>query len=179
KDDHKSKTYAHVIRHIAEEMYPPEKYSRITIVEDNLSSHKLSTLYEIMSPEEAREIIRRIEIVRTPPHGSWLNIAELELSLLTRIGLDNRIDTKEMLERKVKDWYQMRNDKIAKVNWTFTSKDARIKLKRLYTSLDRSEEAREIIRRIEIVRTPPHGSWLNIAELELSLLTRIGLDNRI
>ena len=136
KDDHKSKTYAHVIRHIAEEMYPPEKYSLITIVEDNLSSHKLSTLYEIMSPEEAREIIRRIEIVRTPPHGSWLNIAELELSLLTRIGLDNRIDTKEMLERKVKDWYQMRNDKIAKVNWTFTSKDARIKLKRLYPSFE-------------------------------------------
>ena len=91
---------------------------------------------EINWPEEAREIIRRIELVRTPPHGSWLNIAELELSHLTRLGLDNRIDTKGMLERKVKDWYQMRNDKIAKVNWTFTSKDARIKLKRLYPSFE-------------------------------------------
>lgn len=130
EDDHSSQTYAKIIAHIAEQMYPNAK--RITIVEDNLSAHKLATLYEIFEPQRARSIIKRIEIVRTPKHGSWLNIAESELSILIRHGLKKRTPDKEILERDAKAWYERRNDKEKKVNWRFRTKDARIKLKRLY-----------------------------------------------
>ena len=134
KDNHNAKSYAEVILHIAEKMYP--NVDKITIIEDNLAAHKLSSLYEIVSPERARNIIKKIEIVRTPKHGSWLNIAELELSILTRQGLDKRIDTKEKLKEQVEQWYQIRNKKKTKINWTFKTKDARIKLKRLYPSFE-------------------------------------------
>ena len=130
EDDHSSQTYAKIIAYIAEQVYPHAK--RITIVEDNLSAHKLATLYEIFEPQRARSIIKRIEIVRTPKHGSWLNIAESELSILIRHGLKKRTPNKEMLERDAKAWYERRNDKEKKVNWRFRTKDARIKLKRLY-----------------------------------------------
>lgn len=130
EDDHSSQTYAKIIAYIAEQMYPHAK--RITIVEDNLSAHKLATLYEIFEPQRARSIIKRIEIVRTPKHGSWLNIAESELSILIRHGLKKRTPNKEMLKRDAKAWYERRNDKEKKVNWRFRTKDARIKLKRLY-----------------------------------------------
>lgn len=82
ENDHSSKTYGKIIAHIAEQMYPAAK--KITLIEDNLSAHKLSALYELYEPERARNIIKRIEVVRTPKHGSWLNIAECELSVLTR-----------------------------------------------------------------------------------------------
>lgn len=130
EDDHSSQTYAKIIAHIAEQMYPHAK--RITIVEDNLSAHKLAALYEIFEPQRARSIIKRIQIVRTPKHGSWLNIAESELSILIRHGLKKRTPDKKMLERDAKAWYQRRNEKEKKVNWRFRTKDARIKLKRLY-----------------------------------------------
>ena len=130
EDEHSSQTYAKIITHIAEQMYPDAR--RITIVEDNLSAHKLAALYEIFEPQRARSIIKRIEIVRTPKHGSWLNIAESELSILIRHGLKKRTPDKEMLKRDAKAWYERRNDKEKKVNWRFRTKDARIKLKRLY-----------------------------------------------
>ncbi len=130
KDSHNSKIYAEVIRHIAEDMYPNAK--KITIVEDNLSAHKVSSLYEILDPHRAHNIIKRIEIVRTPKHGSWLNIAEIELSILTRQGVTKHVKTKEELIAQVTEWYQVRNQKNIGVDWTFTTKDARIKLKRLY-----------------------------------------------
>lgn len=133
KDNHNRFSYASVIEHIALEMYP--KASKITLVEDNLSAHKLAALYEVLSPKKARSIIERIEVVRTPKHGSWLNIAECELSVLTRCGLNKRTPSKEQLEKDVKSWYEKRNKEQKGVNWQFTTKDARIKLKRLYPSI--------------------------------------------
>lgn len=133
KEDHTSQTYATVVAHIVENMYPDAK--KITLVEDNLSAHKLATLYEIYEPERARCIAEKIEIVRTPKHGSWLNIAECELSILTRQGLKERVPNKQILEQQVKAWYNKRNANQTKVNWQFTTKDARIKLKRLYPAI--------------------------------------------
>lgn len=132
KDDHKAVTYAEVVAHIAEDLYPDAK--KVTLVEDNLSAHKLAALYEIFPPERARDIICRIEVVRTPTHGSWLNIAENELSVLIKHGLNKRIPTKEQLIKEATAWYERRNTEIHTVNWQFTTKDARIKLKHLYPS---------------------------------------------
>lgn len=130
RDNHKAITYAEIITHLAREVYSdaPE----ITLIEDNLSAHKLAALYEILSPEEARSIIRRINVVRTPKHGSWLNIAECELSVLTRCGLKPRTPTVEQLRADTEAWYAKRNKEHASVDWQFTTNDARIKLKRLY-----------------------------------------------
>ena len=134
KDNHKSLTYAEVIRYLAEDKYGD--VAKITLIEDNHSAHKLSSLYEILPAQRARAIVERIEVVRTPKHGSWLNVAEIELSILTRQGLHNRIASKEELEHKVKDWFRVRNQNTSKVDWQFTTKDARIKLKRLYPKMN-------------------------------------------
>lgn len=133
KDDHTSQTYAKVITHIVEDMYPLAE--KITLVEDNLSAHKLAALYEIYEPERARNIIKKLEVVRTPKHGSWLNIAECELSVLTRQGLKERVPDKETLQQQVDNWYEQRNKNQKKVNWQFTTKQARVKLKRLYPEI--------------------------------------------
>jgi len=132
EEDHKAVTYAKVIAYIAEQMYPDA--IKITLVEDNLTAHKLSALYELYAPERAKAIAERFEIVRTPKHGSWLNIAECELSVLTRQGLKKRIGSKEQLQKEVKAWYERRNEQQKKVNWRFRNSDARIKLKHLYPS---------------------------------------------
>ena len=133
ENDHTSLTYAKVVAYIVEQMYP--KAQRITLIEDNLSAHKLSTLYEIFEPQRARSIIEKLEVVRTPKHGSWLNIAECELSVLTRQALKGRIPDRATLQKQLKAWYENRNHKHKKVDWQFTTKDARIKLKRLYPSI--------------------------------------------
>lgn len=133
KDNHNRFSYAEAIIHIAEEMYSEAK--QITLVEDNLSAHKLSALYEVLPADRARSIVERIEVVRTPKHGSWLNVAELELNVLTRQGLPRRVATKEALRQQVAAWYEKRNDKAATVDWQFTTRDARIKLKRLYPKI--------------------------------------------
>lgn len=130
KDNHKALTYADVIIHICEDLYPDAE--QITIVEDNLSAHKLAALYEKLPPQQAREMIRRINVVRTPKHGSWLNIAESELSVLTRCGIKKRTATKESLIAQTKAWQTKRNEQASKVDWRFTTEDARVKLKRLY-----------------------------------------------
>jgi transposase len=109
--------------------------TKITIIEDNLSAHKLSALYELFEPERARNIIQKVEIVRTPVHGSWLNIAECELSILIRQGLKQRTPDRETLEADAKAWYEKRNGKQNKVDWQFKTKNARIKLKKLYPTL--------------------------------------------
>jgi len=132
EDNHKAVTYAKVIAHIVEVMY--SKANKITLIEDNLSAHKLSALYEIYEPQRARAIIEKLEVVRTPKHGSWLNIAECELSVLIRQGLKKRTPTKEDLQKDVRAWYLKRNEQCKKVNWQFTTKEARIKLKHLYPS---------------------------------------------
>lgn len=133
KDDHTSQTYARVIAHIVEDIYPLAE--KITLVEDNLSAHKLAALYQVYEPERARNIIKKLEVVRTPKHGSWLNIAESELSVLTRIGLLERVPDKETLQQQVENWYMERNKNQKKVDWQFTTKMARVKLKRLYPEI--------------------------------------------
>lgn len=133
EENHNRFTYAQVVAYIAEQMYPEAE--KITLVEDNLSAHKLSALYEVFTAERAQNIIERLEVVRTPVHGSWLNIAECELSILSRQGLSKRIADKQSLIQQVQAWYEKRNDKQIKVNWQFTTKDARIKLKRLYPKI--------------------------------------------
>lgn len=134
EENHNRFTYAKIIAQIAEELYPDAE--KITIVEDNLSAHKLSALYEVFAPDRARSILKRINIVRTPAHGSWLNVAECELSVLTRQGLKTHVPNKEELQTQVNAWYLQRNERRKKVDWQFTTKDARIKLKKLYPSFN-------------------------------------------
>lgn len=132
-DTHDRLQWAKIVAHIVEKMYPDA--SRVTLVEDNLSAHKKTALYEIFEPQQARKILNRLEFIRTPKHGSWLNIAECELSVLTRQGIKDRVSSKEELIRQVEAWYRIRNEKVKKVDWQFTTKDARIKLKRLYPTI--------------------------------------------
>lgn len=130
EDNHNSITYAKVVKRIVEEKYPEAE--KITLVEDNLSAHKLSSLYEIMPAEQARSIIKRIEVVRTPAHASWLNVAECELSVLKRCGLKNRVANVDQLKEEVSAWVAHRNKNQKGIDWQFTTDDARIKLKKLY-----------------------------------------------
>ena len=125
--------WAETAAHIVEKMFPDAE--QITLIQDNLSAHKKSALYELFPPERARSILKKLEFVFTPKHGSWLNIAEIELSVLTRQGLKGRISTKEELIRQCDEWCAMRNEKGGTVDWQFTAKDARIKLKSLYPSI--------------------------------------------
>lgn len=107
---------------------------RITLVQDNLSAHRKATLYEVFEAKRARAILQKIDFVYTPKHGSWLKIAEIELSILRRQGLSGRIASRGEFEQKVQAWVKQRNDTSSKVDWQFTAEDARIKLKRLYPS---------------------------------------------
>lgn len=108
---------------------------RITLVCDNLNTHTLASLYQAFEPAEAMRIARKLELVHTPKHGSWLNVAESELSVLTRQCLDRRIATLTEVSEEAKAWYEQRNAKQVGVDWQFTSADARIKLKRLYPKI--------------------------------------------
>lgn len=132
KDHHTRLDWAEVVAHVVEEMYPHAQ--KITLIQDNLSAHKKSALYELFPPERARAILEKLEFVFTPKHGSWLNIAEIELSVLTRQGLQTRVASKEKLIRQCTEWYETRNGKMTPVDWQFTTQEARIKLKRLYPS---------------------------------------------
>jgi transposase len=107
----------------------------IVLVMDNLNTHVAAALYETFAPAEARRILEKLEIHYTPKHGSWLNMAEIEFSILGRQCLDRRIESQEALLREVIAWEQERNEKSIRVDWRFTSKDARIKLKHLYPSI--------------------------------------------
>jgi hypothetical protein len=109
---------------------------KITLVMDNLNTHTPGSLYETFPPDKAKALWNRFEFVYTPKHGSWLNMAEIELNVLTRQCLSRRIDTIEDVRNEVDAWQEFRNNKNAKVNWQFTSEDARIKLSRLYPSLE-------------------------------------------
>jgi len=113
-----------------------EKAERITLVMDNLNTHVPRSLYEAFQPEIAKKLWDRFEFVYTPKHGSWLNMAEIELSVLTRQCLNRRIDDVEPVKREVLAWQKFRNNKDSKVNWQFTTEDARIKLHRLYPTLE-------------------------------------------
>ena len=108
----------------------------IRVVQDNLNTHKPAALYEAFPPEEARRILQRLEFHYTPKHGSWLNMAEIELNVLNKQCLDRRIAQKQTLIHEVAAWKNGRNQRTATVNWQFTTQDARIKLKKLYPSID-------------------------------------------
>lgn len=122
--------WARVVTHVAEVMYPEAE--RITLVQDNLAAHKPSALYELHRPERARAILKRLEIVNTPRHGSWLNIAEIELSLLSRQGLSKRVPDRATLAAQALAWARVRTAQQRGVDWQFTTAEARVKLKRLY-----------------------------------------------
>ena len=132
----KSKTkkdWAKVIREIADKHYP--KAERIRLVMNNLNTHKPPALYEKFPPQEAKRIWDRFEFIYTPKHGSWLNMAEIELNVLMGQCLNRRIDNITTVKNEVKVWQQSRNNKKAKINWQFKAEDARIKLKRLYPTI--------------------------------------------
>jgi transposase len=107
----------------------------IVVVMDNLNTHKLASLYEAFSPAEARRIAEKLEIHYTPKHGSWLNMAEIELSILSRQCLNRRVPDQPTLRHEISAWETQRNDAASTVNWRFTTADARIKLKRLYPTI--------------------------------------------
>lgn len=132
-ESHTSHEWATVVGQLVEEWYPDAE--RITLVQDNLSAHRKAALYEVFEPKRARAILSKLAFVYTPKHGSWLNVAEIELSVLTRQGLTGRVASKTEFEQQVQAWVKQRNDKSSKVDWQFTTDDARIKLKRLYPSI--------------------------------------------
>ncbi|AMV24082.1 hypothetical protein VT84_06775 [Gemmata sp. SH-PL17] len=125
--------FAHVIRERVDEPYPTAE--KVVLVMDNLNTHRLSSLYEAFTPEEARRLIGRLEVHYTPKHGGWLNMAETELSVLNNQCLDQRIGEKDELRTEVAAWEQRRNTTTCRVEWPFTTADARVKLKRLYPSI--------------------------------------------
>lgn len=108
---------------------------KIILVMDNLNTHVPGSLYEMFPPEKAKSLWDRFEFVYTPKHGSWLNMAEIELNVITGQCLNRRIDDIEIVRKETRAWQEVRNNKNAKVNWQFTTKDARIKLSRLYPTL--------------------------------------------
>lgn len=125
--------WAYQIKELLDVHYPDVK--KVVLVMDNLNTHNGASLYEAFPPKEARRLFERLEIHYTPKHGSWLNIAEIELRVLTGQCLNRRIPDKKTLEREICQWQNQRNFRNAKVNWQFTTDDARLKLKRLYPTL--------------------------------------------
>lgn len=128
-----AKDWAEEIKYLSDVMYP--NVEKIILVMDNLNTHAPSSLYKAFTPAEARRIAKRLEIHYTPKHGSWLNIAEIELNVMTRQCLSRRIDSMEYLQSELSVWENERNHKQAGVNWQFKTKDARIKLTSLYPNL--------------------------------------------
>jgi transposase len=125
--------WAEEIKYMVDEMYPEAE--KIILVMDNLNTHKPSSLYKAFNPEEARRIIKKLEIHYTPKHGSWLDIAEIELNVMTRQCLSRRIPDIETLREELSAWESERNNSYALVNWQFRTSDARIKLASLYPKL--------------------------------------------
>ncbi|MHB8841159.1 MAG: IS630 family transposase [Candidatus Aquicultor sp.] len=133
-DRRTKKDWAMCIKELSDKKYPQAK--KIVLVMDNLNTHTPSALYETFEPVEAKRILDRLEIHYTPKHGSWLNMAEIELSVLTRQCFNQRIGDMHTLSAQLAAWESERNKKGACVNWQFTTDDARIKLKKLYPSID-------------------------------------------
>lgn len=132
-DRRTKKDWAITMKELADNHYPDA--NRITVIMDNLNTHKKSSMYEAFEPQEAKRILDRFEFHYTPKHGSWLNVAEIEFSVLSRQCLDRRIPDQETLKTEVNAWNKSRNNQMGKVDWQFTTEDARIKLRRLYPSL--------------------------------------------
>jgi hypothetical protein len=128
-----AKDFAEVVRWLVEEVHPDAE--KVVLVMDNLNTHKLASLYEAFPPEQARRLAERLEIHHTPKHGSWLNMAEIELSVLARQCLDRRLESLAVLKQEVEAWVSERNERMVEVKWRFTTADARIKLRHLYPVL--------------------------------------------
>jgi hypothetical protein len=132
--EHRTKAdWAHQIKELVDVRYPDAE--RILLVMDNLNTHSPASLYEVFAPAEAKRLADKLEIHHTPKHGSWLNIAEIELSVLSRQCLDRRVPDAQTLAAEVAAWEARRNAAATAVDWRFTAEDARIRLKRLYPSL--------------------------------------------
>lgn len=132
-DRHTKVDWAELIKQLVDEHFPQKR--KIVLVMDNLNTHKLSSLYEAFEPTEARRIAERLEIHYTPKHGSWLDMAEIEIGVMSRQCLDRRIEDQETLRNEINAWQRTRNAEKIQVNWRFTTSDARIKLKSLYPSI--------------------------------------------
>jgi transposase len=122
--------WAQAMRELSDESYPEAE--KIIVVLDNLNTHTPAAFYVAFEPEEARRLVNRFEFHFTPKHGSWLNMAEIELSVLARQCIKRRIPDEQTLQKEVQAWVRERNSKVVKVDWRFSTADARIKLKRLY-----------------------------------------------
>lgn len=131
--------WAHALKDFLDEFYRDAE--KIVLVMDNLNTHSPGSFYEAFSPEEARRLTERLEIHYTPKHGSWLNIAECEFSVLQRQCLDRRIDTAAFLGSEVNAWQASRNAIDSEINWQFTTSDARTKLRRLYPEYLRRDQS--------------------------------------
>ncbi len=127
--------YARMIEYLCETMYPAAE--TIVLVQDNLNTHSIGSLYRAFAPGKARRLAERLEIHHTPRHGSWLNMAEIALRLLCAQCLSRRFPTREALTSAVAAWQERNDDRPMKTDWRFTTKDARIKLKRLYPRIER------------------------------------------
>ena len=132
-DRHTALDYAQVLKELSDTHFPGAE--KIVLVQDNLNTHKPASLYEAFPPAEARRLVERFEWHYTPKHGSWLDMAESELGVLSSQCLDRRIPDQQMLKEEVEAWEAERNRKHAKADWQFTTADARMKLKRLYPAL--------------------------------------------
>ena len=132
-DKRTSIDFAHICRDLVDVHFPNAE--KILLVCDNLNTHKPASLYKAFHPDEARRIAEKIEFHYTPKHGSWLNMAEIELSVLSRQCLSRRIADQATLKHEIQTWQTRRNEQRATVNWQFTTDDARIKLKKLYPAV--------------------------------------------
>jgi hypothetical protein len=132
-DRHTALDYAQVLKELSDTHFSAA--DKIVLVQDNLNTHRPASLYEAFAPQEARRLVERFEWHFTPKHGSWLDMAESELSVLSGQCLDRRIPNKQSLTAEIAAWQDGRNKKHAKADWHFTTTDARIKLKRLYPAM--------------------------------------------
>ena len=126
--------YAHLLKTLVDVDYP--EADKIIVVQDNLNTHSPASLYKAFDPLEAQRLLCRLEFCHTPKHGSWLNMAEIELSVLSRQCLDRRIADFTTLKTEVEAWQERRNQDMTWINWQFTTADARVKLHRLYPSIN-------------------------------------------
>ena len=133
REHRKRNDFAEVIRELCDELYPQAE--KIVLVMDNLNTHNTASLYQAFEPEMARRLARKLEIHHTPKHGSWLNMAEIELSVLSRQCMNTYFETQEQLAAAVAEWERLRNENQAGIDWQFTTAKARTKLKRLYPTL--------------------------------------------
>jgi len=133
REHRKREDFAETIRELCDELYPDAE--TIVLVMDQLNTHATASLYQAFKPAEAKRLAEKLEIHYTPKHGSWLNMAEIELSVLSRQCISDYFETREQLAEVIATWERSRNNSKAGIDWRFTTADARIKLKRLYPTI--------------------------------------------